>query len=57
MLTEVDASDFTDSAPNAVYDLANDLNLEGDEGGCFRVTAVRGSEESEPSNPICFTLG
>ena len=57
MLTEVDASDFTGSAPNAVYDLANDLNLEGDEGGCFRVTAVRGSEESEPSNPICFTLG
>lgn len=56
-LTEVDASDFTGSAPNAVYDIANDLNVTGTEGGCFRVTAVRGSEESEPSDPICFKLG
>jgi len=56
MLTEVDAADFTGSAPNAVYDLAGDLNIQGGDGGCFRVTAVRGSEESEPSNPVCFTL-
>lgn len=56
-LTEFKASDFSGSAPNAVYDLANDLNLSGTEGGCFRVTAVRGSEESEPSDPICFKLG
>jgi len=57
LLTEVNASEFTGSAPNTVYDIANDLNLESNEGGCFRVTAVRGSEESEPSNPICFDLG
>ncbi len=57
MLTEFKASDFTGSAPNAVYDFANDLNVSGTEGGCFRVTAVRGGEESEPSDPICFTLG
>ena len=56
-LTEVRASDFAGGAPNAVYDLANDLNVSGSEGGCFRVTAVRGSEESEPSDPICFDLG
>ncbi len=56
-LTEVRASDFTGSAPNTVYDIANDLNLSGTEGGCFRVTAIRGSEESEPSDPICFKLG
>lgn len=57
VLTEFQASDFTGSAPNAVYDLANDLNISGNEGGCFRVTAVRGSEESEPSEAICFNLG
>jgi len=56
-LSEVRASDFTGSAPHAVYDLANDLNISGSEGGCFRVSAVRGSEESEPSDPICFDLG
>ena len=56
-LIQVQASDFTGSAPNTVFDLANDLNISGSEGGCFRVTAVRGSEESEPSAPICFTLG
>ena len=56
-LSELKASDFSGSAPNAVYDLANDLNVSGSEGGCFRVTAVRGSEESEPSDPICFNLG
>ncbi len=57
MLTEFKTSDFTGSAPNAVYDFANDLNVSGTEGGCFRVTAIRGGEESEPSDPICFTLG
>jgi len=56
-LSELNASDFSGSAPNAVYDFANDLNVSGSEGGCFRVTAVRGSEESEPSDPICFDLG
>ena len=56
-LTEVRASNFTQSAPNAVFDIENDLNLSGTEGGCFRVTAVRGSEESEPSDPVCFNLG
>jgi len=56
-LSEIKATDFNGSAPNAVYDLANDLNLSGSEGGCFRVTAVRGAEESEPSDPICFDLG
>ncbi len=57
MLTQFNASDFSGSAPNAIYDLSNDLNLSGNEGGCFTVKAVRGNEESEPSDPICFTLG
>lgn len=57
MLTEVRSSDLTDGTLNVVYHLRNDLNLDGTEGGCFRVTAVRGSEESEPSEPICFSLG
>jgi len=56
-MSEVDAGDFTGSAPNIVYDLSNDLGISGTEGGCFRVTAVRGSEESEASDPICFKLG
>ncbi len=56
-LSEVKASEFTGSAPNTVYDIANDLNVTGTEGGCFRVKAVRGSEESEASDPICFKLG
>lgn len=57
-LAEIKASDFTgSSAPTAVYDLANDLNISGNEGGCFRIKAVRGAEESDPSDPICFKLG
>lgn len=56
-LTEVSASDFSGSAPHKIYDIANDLNVTGTEGGCFRVTAIRGAEESEPSDPICFNLG
>jgi len=56
-LSEIRVGDFGGSAPNAIYHLENDLNVSGNEGGCFRVTAVRGSEESEPSDPICFNLG
>ena len=56
-LSEIKVGDFGGSAPNAIYHLENDLNVSGNEGGCFRVTAVRGSEESEPSDPICFNLG
>ena len=56
-LTEVRASSFSGSAPHTIFDIENDLNLTGSEGGCFRVTAVRGSEESEPSNAVCFNLG
>ena len=57
VLSVVRASDNTDGILSVVYDLSNDLNLQGTEGGCFRVTAVRGPEESEPSEPICFNLG
>jgi len=57
MLSQVSTDDFSGSAPNVVFDIANDLQVTTNEGGCFRVTAVRGSEESEPSDPICFGQG
>jgi len=57
MLSQVTTDDFSGSAPNVVFDIANDLQVTTHEGGCFRVTAVRGSEESEPSDPICFGQG
>ena len=57
MLSEVQASQFSDSTPQTVYSLAGDLNVSGNEGGCFRITAIRSSEESEPSEPVCFSLG
>ena len=57
MLSEVQASQFSDSTPQTVYSLAGDLNVSGNEGGCFRITAIRSGEESEPSEPVCFSLG
>ncbi len=55
LVSEVNVASLNGSAPNVIYDMANDLNVTGSEGGCFRVQAYRGSEESEQSEPVCFT--
>ena len=57
MLSEVQADEFSNTTPQTVYSLAGDLNVSGNEGGCFRITAIRSGEESEPSEPVCFSLG
>lgn len=57
LLSELSASEFSDDGPSVVYDLAADLNVANQEGGCFRVQAYRGAEVSEKSEPACFTKG
>ena len=57
MLSEVQADESSDGTPETVFSLAGDLNVSGNEGGCFRITAIRSGEESEPSEPVCFSLG
>ena len=57
LLSEVSASSFADGGPSVVYDLAADLNISNQEGGCFRIQAYRGAEVSEQSEPACFTKG
>jgi len=49
MLADVTAADFTGSAPFAVFEMANDLNVSGTDGGCFTVQAYRNGEDSEHS--------
>ncbi|OED42408.1 hypothetical protein AB833_07150 [Chromatiales bacterium (ex Bugula neritina AB1)] len=55
LLSDVSITTFNGSAPNVVFDISNDLNISGSEGGCFRVQAYRGTEESEHSEATCFT--
>lgn len=59
MLREVrvTADGFDANAPSILFDAANELNLSNSEGGCFRISAIRGNEESAQSQPACFTLG
>lgn len=57
LLSEVSAASFAAEGPSVVYDLAADLNVANQEGGCFRVQAYRGAEVSEKSEPACFTKG
>ncbi len=57
LLSEVSVESLNGSAPNAIFDITKDLNVSGSEGGCFRVQAYRGAEESEQSDPVCFSLG
>lgn len=56
--TEVSDVKVTDGdTPTVVFDLAEDLSLSSNEGGCFMVQAYRGSEISEASEAACFTRG
>ncbi len=57
LLSELSATAFSDDGPSVVYDLASDLNVSNQEGGCFRIQAYRGAEVSEKSEPACFTKG
>ena len=43
--------------PTLTLDLAADLNLETNEGGCFMIQAYRGTEVSEASEAACFSRG
>ena len=55
LLSELSAAAVSDEGPSVVYELAGDLNIANQEGGCFRIQAYRGSEVSEKSEPACFT--
>ncbi|OED41559.1 hypothetical protein AB833_09310 [Chromatiales bacterium (ex Bugula neritina AB1)] len=58
MITELSVTSLNGSAPHVVYNLIDDLNItDTSEGGCFRVQAYRGSDSSEKSEAVCFTLG
>lgn len=57
LLSELSVSSFSEDGPSVVYDLAGDLNVANQEGGCFRIQAYRGAEVSEQSEPACFTRG
>ena len=59
-LTSTEISDVKvadGDSPNVVFDLAADLNLGSNEGGCFMIQAYRGSEISEASDAACFNKG
>ena len=59
MLREVRVTSggFNADAPSLTFDPVNDLNLGGRDSGCFRISAIRGGEESAQSAAACFTLG
>jgi hypothetical protein len=59
MLREVRVTSlgFDESEPKLTFNPATDLNLGGRDSGCFRISAIRGNEESEQSTAACFTLG
>lgn len=54
VISEVQAASLNGEAPNIIYDLQNDLNIAGGEGGCFMIKAYRGNEESDASPATCF---
>ncbi len=57
-LTSTEISDVAaGDSPTVVFDLATDLNLSSNEGGCFMIQAYRGAEISEASEAACFTRG
>lgn len=59
-LTSTEISDVKvvdGETPNVVFDLAEDLSLASNEGGCFMIQAYRGAEISEASEAACFNRG
>jgi hypothetical protein len=59
-LTSTEVSNVTVASgdtPTLTLDLAADLNLDSNEGGCFMIQAYRGAEVSEASEAACFTRG
>lgn len=53
----VTSSGFNADSPSVTFNPTTDLDLGGRDSGCFRVSAIRGNEESEQSSATCFTLG
>ncbi len=48
---------FDADTPSLTFNPVTDLNLGGRDSGCFRISAIRGGEESAQSSATCFTLG
>ena len=55
VVSDVPVAGLDGNVPSAVFDFEADLNLSAFEGGCFLIKAYRGSEESEASDPVCFS--